>query len=237
MKIDNLQLHSFLRSQNIKNFHHANTVLTAISFIRHGGLISRGDIERLGAFQTKQESDPEDKQYDVWHDVFLDTVDLHGFFPRQNIYGPVLFKFNIDFLLHEDLDIWITKTNPMFWLPNMGSDERYFQGMPDVITNWNNFDRQRKMITIRKPYYPVIFNYLEEIILDDPGVQIYDETILYDVAHESLNIALNDVQLPLTLLKKRDCIRCFCHENYLKQLTVEKLVSLFLTPQNKYWTN
>ncbi|WP_446917456.1 hypothetical protein, partial [Klebsiella pneumoniae] len=98
MKIDNIQLHSFLRSQDITYFHHANTVATAISFIRNGGLVSRSDIERLGAFQTMQESDPEDKQYDVWGDVFLDTVDLHGYFPRQNLYGPVLFKFNIDFL-------------------------------------------------------------------------------------------------------------------------------------------
>lgn len=37
MKIDNIQLHSFLRSQDITNFHHANTVATAISFIRNGG--------------------------------------------------------------------------------------------------------------------------------------------------------------------------------------------------------
>ncbi|KMV61270.1 hypothetical protein [Escherichia coli] len=237
MKIDNIQLHSFLRSQDITYFHHANTVATAISFIRNGGLVSRSDIERLGAFQTKQESDPEDKQYDVWGDVFLDTVDLHGFFPRQNLYGPVLFKFNIDFLLHENLDIWITKTNPMFWIPNMSSNERYFQGMSDILLNWNDFDRQRKMITIRKPYHPVLFKYLEEIVLDDPGVQIYDETILYDVAHASLSIELNNVQLPLTLLTKRHCSGCFCQDNYLRQLTVEKLISLFLAPQHKHWRN
>ena len=93
------------------------------------------------------------------------------------------------------------------------------------------------MITIRKPYHPVLFKYLEEIVLDDPGVQIYDETILYDVAHASLSIELNNVQLPLTLLTKRHCSGCFCQDNYLRQLTIEKLISLFLAPQHKHWRN
>lgn len=237
MKIDNTQLHSFLRSQNITHFHHANTVATAISFIKNGGLISRGDIERLGEFQTKQESDPEDIQYDVWGDVFLDTVDLHGFFPRQNLYGPVLFKFNMDFLLHENLDIWITKTNPMFWIPSMPRNERYFQDMSDILLNWNNFNRQRKMITIRKPYHPILFKYLEEIVLDDPGVRIYEETILYDVAQSSLSAELSNIQPTPIPLTKRRCGSCFCQDNYLKQLNIEKLISLFLTPQHKHWIN
>ncbi|MFP1754888.1 hypothetical protein [Lonsdalea quercina] len=237
MKIDNIQPHSFLRSQDIIHLHHANTVATAISFIKNGGLVSRGDIERLGAFQTKQESDHEDKQYDVWEDVFLDTVDLHGFFSRQNLYGPVLFKFNIDFLLCEDLDIWITKANPMFWTQNMSPDERYFQGMPDILMNWDNFNRQHKMITIRKPYHPILFQYLEKIVLDDPNVQIYNDTIPYDVAQKSLCIELKNAQLPLTLLTKRHCKRCFCHSNYLKQLATEKISNLFLTPQHKNWKN
>ncbi|HDM8455146.1 TPA: hypothetical protein P0O09_001644, partial [Yersinia enterocolitica] len=187
MKIDNIQLHEFFLQKNITHLHHANTVATAISFIENGGLLSRGDIERKNAFQTKQTSDQEDKLYGVWDDVFFDTADLHGFFPRQNIYGPVLFKFNINFLLCEEFDIWVTKKKTMYWTDKHSNSDRYFQDISDILRNWGDYERQQKMITIRKPYKAVLFDYLEEIIIDDPRVEIYDEINFYDAAITAMN--------------------------------------------------
>ncbi len=53
-------------------------------------------------FQTPQLSDEIDKVVDVWNDVFFDSQDLHGYFPRQNLYGPVSFKFSIDLILNPE---------------------------------------------------------------------------------------------------------------------------------------
>ncbi|HDL8224341.1 TPA: hypothetical protein PXQ84_004538, partial [Yersinia enterocolitica] len=230
MKIDNIQLHEFFLQKNITHLHHANTVATAISFIENGGLLSRGDIERKNAFQTKQASDQEDKLYGVWDDVFFDTADLHGFFPRQNIYGPVLFKFNINFLLCEEFDIWVTKKNPMYWTDKHSNSDRYFQDISDILRNWGDYERQQKMITIRKPYKAVLFDYLEEIIIDDPRVEIYDEINVYDAAITAMNEVIFKNNISNYILKTRQCDYCYCHSNYLKQLSLETIINLFLTP-------
>lgn len=126
MKINNLRLHQFFTEKNITHFHHANSLATASSFIEEYGLLSRGCVEKKGLFQTTQTSDEIDKKYDVWDDIFIDTVDLHGHFPRQNLYGPVLFKFTTDFLLEDNIEIWITKNNPVYWNENTTSEEKYF---------------------------------------------------------------------------------------------------------------
>ena len=115
MKLNNSELHALFVEKDITHLHHANTVATSITFIESGGLLSRADVEDHNLCQTVQASDDEDKQFDVWHDVFVDTADLHEWFGRQNIYGPILFKFNIVFLLSDELEVWVTKNNPMYW--------------------------------------------------------------------------------------------------------------------------
>ena len=115
MKLNNRELYFLFVEKDITHLHHANTVATATTFIEQGGLLSRGDVEDMQLSQTYQASDEEDKQFDVWYDVFVDTADLHDWFGRQNIYGPILFKLNIDFLLKDDLEVWVTKNNPMYW--------------------------------------------------------------------------------------------------------------------------
>lgn len=67
------------------------------------GLLSRGEIARRMLNMTEQTFDDIDKIYNVWNDIFFDIVDLHGYFPRQNLYGPVCFKISNEFLLDKDL--------------------------------------------------------------------------------------------------------------------------------------
>ncbi|MBR9869083.1 MAG: hypothetical protein GYB20_18700 [Oceanospirillales bacterium] len=228
MKIDNLRLHQFLIEKDITYFYHANSLVTASSFIRANGLLSRGCVEEKGFFQTAQSSDGIDKKYDVWNDVFIDTVDLHGHFPRQNLYGPVLFKFSIDILLKDEIDIWITKNNPIYWNEDTVNEDKYFQGVEELIQCWDSFDRQRKMFTIRKPGRPVLFESLEEIVLDNPNVKIYGEVDPFIEAKEALNQLTENKPKLRTLIVQRECNRCFCHDNYLKQVSPEQIARLFL---------
>ena len=151
MKISNRELHTFLLSKDINYVYHANTVSTSITYIQNGGLLSRGDVEDKKLNQTIQSSDDDDKLFDVWNDVFIDTHDLHSHFPRQNLYGPVLFKFNIDFLLIDDIDIWITKDNPIYWNKSLSDKDKYFQSIDELKELWDSIECQKRMTTIRKP--------------------------------------------------------------------------------------
>ena len=228
LKINNLGLHQFFAEKNITHFHHANSLSTAASFIRENGLLSRGYVEKKGLFQTEQSSDEIDKKYDVWDDVFIDTVDLHVHFGRKNLYGPVLFKFSIDLLLKNDIDIWITKNNPIYWNQYTTDEEKYFQGIEDVIQNWDNFDIQRRMVTIRKPRKPVLFESLVEIKLDNPKVEIYNGITPFCEAKNILYDFTNSKPELRRLIVQRECGRCYCHDNYLNQMSTEQIARLFL---------
>lgn len=226
MKIPNLALHQVLTEKGFTHFHHANTVATAMTFFESHGILSRGQVERRGLIQTKQASDQEDKDYDVWDDVFIDILDLHGFFPRQNIYGPVLFKFNIDFLLNDDLDVWVTKNNPIYWSSQTTQEEKYFQDIDEIERTWAMYPIQQRMFTIRKPTSPLLFDYLDEIVIDNPGVQIYNDVVLFSEAYQAIEGSMDGSTR--NKLKVRSCSNCFCHENYLRQIPVGELAKLFL---------
>jgi len=232
LKIDNIALHQFFIEKEITHLHHANTISSSITYINNGGLLSRGDVEKNGLFQTTQDSDEDDKLFDVWSDVFLDTLDLHKYFSRQNIYGPVLFKFNIDFLLNDDIDIWITKNNPIYWDKSLPLHDKYFQGIDELRSLWDDYEEQKKMITIRKPNKPVLFDSLVQIIVDDPEVIIYKETNLYTETKNALSIATEKQKSIREKFVPRKCGYCYCKENYLNEVPTDKLAKLFLPQEH-----
>ncbi|MUK31927.1 hypothetical protein GNP44_17800 [Aliivibrio fischeri] len=235
MKLNNIALHEFFREKSISHLHHANTVATSISFILSGGLLSRGDIERSTLTQTIQASDDEDKEFNVWDDVFLDTADLHGYFPRQNLYGPVLFKLNISFLLEDNVDVWITKDNPMYWTASVPVEDRYFQSVDELRDNWDQYERQKKMITIRKPGRPVLFSSLEEITIDDPRIQIYGDTHVANEMIKALSSATENFHGLREKIKLRECGGCYCRDNYLHQVPTEQSARLFLPKEHTHF--
>jgi hypothetical protein len=65
-------------------------------------------------------------------------------FPRQNIYGPVLFKIKTNFLLNDNLDVWITKDNPVYWGARHKSSDHYFQGIEEIEYLWNSIIETQK---------------------------------------------------------------------------------------------
>lgn len=228
MKLNNQELHALFIEKGITHLHHANTVATSITFIENDGLLSRGDVEAHNLCQTYQASDEEDKLFDVWHDVFVDTADLHEWFGRQNLYGPILFKFNIDFLLKDDLEVWVTKNNPMYWNADLSSSDKYFQSVQELRDSWNSIERQKKMVTIRKPGRPILFENLEKVLVDDPKVKIYDNCTLSTEMSKALGKATENCLALRPLFEYRSCSSCYCHSNYLNQVVPEQLARLFL---------
>ena len=72
------EVYAVLRQIGVTQLHHANTVTTSCTFLEQGGLASRGFVEDRHLSQTAQPaSDEIDKRYGIWHDVFLDHVDIH----------------------------------------------------------------------------------------------------------------------------------------------------------------
>src|SRR5580658_8730659 len=86
-----------IHAKGVTEVHHANSVATTCQFLRNRTLISRGSIERKGLYQTPQVSDELDRRHGIWFDVFVDSVDIHARAGRQNVYGPALLVFDIDF--------------------------------------------------------------------------------------------------------------------------------------------
>lgn len=234
MKLDNKGLHEFLTEKGVLYLFHANTVASSISFILAGGLLSRGDVEKRNIFQTPQASDHKDKLFDVWNDIFLDAEDLHAKFNRNNKYGPVLFKFSIDFLLDDDLEIWITKSNPIDWAEKLRESDRYYTNVAQYAADWGGENSQRRMITVRKPHSPALFPSLEEIILDTSAGKVYEgyefEAIdTASIAAHALKSATETHRGLRSMITLRACnAKCYCAENYSREIDDSELAKLFL---------
>lgn len=229
MKLDNKELFTLLKEKGIHHLYHANTVGTSRTFIEQGGFLSRGAVETKLLHQTPQSSDALDKLFDVWNDVFLDTVDLHSYFGRQNYYGPVLFKLTTEFLNECEIDVWVTKDNPINWNQNMTTEEKYFSSVTELTENWDKYPRQRKMTTIKNNTEPILFKYVEEVLLDNPGATNPNTNVIY------FNQAMTDLKKSLSVnppfknkFSTRVCSGCFCRSNYLNQHNLNELNRLFL---------
>lgn len=229
MKLDNKDLYDLLNSKGIHFLYHSNTVRTSRTFIEQGGLLSRGAVEAKELLQTPQSSDAIDKIFEVWNDVFLDTVDLHSYFSRQNYYGPVLFKITTNFLMETDVDVWVTKDNPINWNRTMQIEEKYFSSVSELNDQWDSYPRQRKMTTIKNNTDPILFDYVEQVIIDNPGVM--DPT----TGKVFFNQAITDLKESLKInppfknkFSTRICSGCFCRTNYLHQHSISELNRLFL---------
>lgn len=233
INVNPVELFQFLEQKNFKYFFHANSVTTACTFIQNKGLYSRGTIESTGHIQTKQSSDDIDKQFDVWNDIFIDLIDLHGYFPRQNLYGPVCFVLDNSFLLDKELpNICITKNNPIYWDSTMKETDKYYSSVKEYADEFDCNRRkkclQQKMFTIHNTNKHIpLKKYLVKIVLDNPKVKV-GEVSLYNEAKKSLCKALTEASYSEKILETRECTSCYCHDNYLNKIGVKELEKLFL---------
>lgn len=207
----NKEIKQILSDKGITHLYHANTVATACTFIENDGLLSRGAIEDMGLYQTSQMTDDSDKDYDVFYDIFFDSVDIHQRSRRVNTYGPVVFVYSIDVLdvLPPDC-VRITKSNPKYWNTSMSENDKYFL-TPNELSLFYERGNFQQHLTIRHQMNPLSFDYLERIIIDDPGVE---DTRYFDDAYHHLQDLL-DEYAPDVLLEVRQCpADCGCQIQY-----------------------
>lgn len=207
----NDEIKKILIEKGIQNLYHANTVRTSQTFIEKKTLLSRGIIRDKGFIQTPQRSDTSDQEFDVFYDIFFDSVDIHQRGKNSNLYGPVMFVFSIDLIDSiPPNSIKITKSNPWYWQKTDTNEERYFLTPNDLEHNFfrGNFQQH---ITIRHQKFPISFEYLEKIVIDNPQLENHSEPQkAYDFLSDLLK--KNEIFVPLEI---RKCDSgCKCHNRY-----------------------
>lgn len=207
MSISKISLKNHMLEQNITDLYHANSVLTSLTFINQGGLLSRGAVEEKGLPQTSQISDEKDKKLGIWFDIFLDSDDYHSRIKDINKYGPVCFVYKIDILDWANLpDIKITNRNPINWSSSVELN-RYIKNVEEYKKG--NIGQHITLVNTHEilPFNP----YLKKIILDDPHGSTND---LFENAKIQLLKSLNEFGLS-DLLEIRACSpSCKCKESY-----------------------
>lgn len=192
-----------LVQSGVNYLYHVNTIATSLSYIKSGGLLSRQTADDMGLPQTPQSSDETDKEFGVYNDIFFDSVDIHQRASRANHYGPLMFVYSVDVLdTLEEYDICITKSNPMFWNRNMSYEDKYFTNSENLFFEFarGNFSQH---ITIRDISKPLPFEYLIEIVIENPGEK-YSEFL-----HQAIEALKNaGVKVPIVVRKCKDTCRC-----------------------------
>jgi len=200
--------------------HHANSVTTSCTFLEQGALLSRGFVEDRGFRQTAQPSSDEiDKRYGIWHDVFLDHVDIHDRGGRKkgpNKYGPVLFVFDLDILLTlpSGSEVRVTKSNPIHWYDKQPDVNRWFQ-TPEELAKVIGFGDFDKMLVIRTPSGRLDFPERHaRIILDDPQRQMSSGENAYDHATNRLTTAGAVGKVEISIERRVCQGGCVCVQKY-----------------------
>lgn len=215
-----------LKEKGVSEIFHANSLLTSCLFLQNRQLLSRGNVSQKGLYQTPQNSDTIDKRYSIWHDIFLDTVDIHKRARTRNQYGPITFIFNIDILIKNYTGkIWITKLNPTKW-SGKKNEERWFQNENDLRENLviGNFDH---MIVLRHCGGELPINkYLTCITIDNPKLSTHKIVDLFSQSVGALKLArhIGRIEVPI---KVRICnVFCECQNQYKNIEILNKMFAL-----------
>ncbi len=229
MDLPSKQVFDALLDKGVTRLHHANSVLTACQFLRSRALLSRGTVERRNLFQTTQTSDSADQKYNVWFDVFTDSVDIHERAKKVNLYGPVLFVLDVEELRKSWTGRrWITKLNPTKW-QGVSEDDRWFRTVQEIKENFT-FGTFDQMIVFRHCGGELHFRgALSKIILDDPVI-VGKKTGLdyYSMAFGALLFASNQSGLEVPITKRCCANSCKCLEAYRQD---ERQTASFFTPK------
>lgn len=181
--------------------------------------MSRGFAEEHGLKQTPQSSDDIDKEFNVWHSIFLDHVDIHdrsGPKKGPNQYGPVLFVFRLDILLHlpADTRVHVTKKNPLRWRGNDLDSDRWFQSATELAKRikFGDFD---KMLVIDTPSEKLdLPDQCARIILDDPKRNVSSGENAYAHAENRLKEAAAVDRVKLRVERRNCPSDCVCIAEY-----------------------
>lgn len=210
------EVHQILISYGVQHLHHANSVSTSLSLLSLGGLASRQLVENRELPQTHQYTDDIDKEYGIFGDVFMDTVDIHTRANNLNKYGPVLFVLTVDILLHLPLGsrVLITKLNPSKWWQTTTNAQRYFLTTQELASNINIGDFNQ-MLVIRTPDNIIPFNsHLQNILLDEPRLPNPQEGQEYRTARDALSQAALGSNINASISRRICRLNCKCTGSY-----------------------
>jgi hypothetical protein len=158
----------------------------------------------MGITQTPQESDDIDRRYSIWFDVFMDSVDIHHRARRANVYGPVLFVFDLKLIDRNSTGrLWMTKLNPTKWA-GKSEKQRWFQNKTEIEEEFvvGQFDQ---MLVARHCGGELPFGrYLNKIVLDDPERKTENDVDIYSMAVGALRLAMDDAKLDVPI-ERREC--------------------------------
>ena len=94
-----------------RHLFHANSVKTAVDYIRGRELYSREFGVRRG-IQTPQRSDELDRELKIFNDIFFDNMDIpYVCNTNTSAYGPIMFVFDPEII--RDRIVRVTKVNPV----------------------------------------------------------------------------------------------------------------------------
>ena len=184
----NAEIKQILQEKGVTSLYHTNSVTTSLTFLNHGGLLSRAYCVEAGLMQTGQRSDPSDRRDGIFDDIFFDATEIQrisGF----SEYGPVLFQFRLDVLdAAPEGTIRVTKKNPVEWKKYKMQTEaqRYFLSADEMRRDYRARDFGMH-ITLRHYHRPLPFIYLERIVISDPQKE---DHALFDRARDAIEAAM-----------------------------------------------
>lgn len=221
MYFKGLDVYGVLTGKGVSLLHHANSVTTSCTFLRLKGLASRGCVDERGLRQTGQYTDPLDKKFGIWNDVFTDGVDVHhrgGRARGANLYGPVLFRLPIAVLLSlpPSSQVMVTKKNPARWHDLEPDADRYFQSIADLDADdgyrYGDFGQH---VVIRTPLGILPFGVTPVAVdLDDPQRDLPGGGAAYASAVARLLAAAKQGGVEITVTPHQCQAGCQCIVKY-----------------------
>lgn len=209
-----------LKKKGVDTLYHANTVRTSCAFLHRAHLLSRGVMDESGLELTAQKSDASDRALGLWYDVFLDGIDIHARSSRLNVYGPVLFEFDIEVLSQSWLpSLWVTRSNPMYWKTTDPTsletvEKRWFTSEEALAGEYQrgNFD---KMLVLRNIGGSIrLAPYLKRVVVDQPQRPLQGLDT-YSCAVGALRASARAGGLGDKLIEARTCPpQCQCTQIY-----------------------
>lgn len=209
----------------VTELYHANSVLTSCEFLRQGALLSRGTIEALKLRQTSQYTDRLDKHYNIWNDVFVDTVDIHHRGRMANDYGPVMFVLDTEKLMNELSTgvIGFTRSNPSKW-GSVRASRRWFADLDVVEEEFDINDFDHMVVFRHCGGHVSLKNSLKRIVVDAPEDVEGMGVDLFSYALGSLKHAMYLGPKTCTV-ERRECrAGCGCKATYEADLDRVKMM-------------
>ncbi len=208
--MDSQCIKEILYNRGVRHLYHANTVLTALSYLRAGGLLSRQETEKRRLPQSGQKTDELDQIYEIYNDVFFDSVDIHARAKNVSHYGPVMFVYNLDVL--DELgsyDIAVTKCNPDKWQGDLSYADKYFASKKELYSGFVLGDFGQH-ITVRNLSIPISFDHLEKILIESPGMHTKHLTLALQEIQKTLDLLGIDIPIEIRACSKL----CRCQSQY-----------------------